>query len=259
MSTAQMSVWLLFPVCIMQLGAQSPTEDLLSKALQHPGDERAVSDVMHTYRDTKDPGVLAKLNELFQRVQQKSLRQGLALFMWATLGQRKDVYFNTLASYANEAVSSDAPLPYFLDPEGNAIQQSEPPVAFTNWCEVHQLAPEMCLKTVSDHALDVRFLALLKDKRAVPIFRKGLSSDNHVVARMSVFGLGLLNDADSFPLIETAIRRFRPQQRPLFVSELAQFDDLRVGPLLDEFIKDSRWRKELDENIRKRHAEPVKQ
>ena len=68
----------------------------------------------------------------------------------------------------------------------------------------------------------------------------------------------MLNDADSIPLIEAAIHRFRPKQQELIASELAQFDDPRVGPLLDEFIKDPKWRQQLDDDIRKRHAEAAK-
>jgi hypothetical protein len=133
-------------------------------------------------------------------------------------------------------------------------------LAFTNWCEAHQLKLDVCLITIVDQGADVLYLTYLKDRRAIPIFRQGLASDNHGVVMESGLGLALLNDTDSISLIAAAIRRFRPIQQALIADHsLAQYNDPRAWLLLDEFIKDPKWRQEVDDSIRKRLAQPAKQ
>jgi hypothetical protein len=250
---------LLLPAFLaVGLLGQATTADPLSRAMQNPNDDNTITEVMHSYAHSKDPQVISRLSELFRSISDHRLLRNFGMFMWTVVGRRDELYFNVLAGYAREAVTSDAPLPYFLDPDGNAIRQSTAPVAFSNWCQARRLDPGACLTAAGEQTMDVWVLALLKDRRAIPILRQGLNAQNDALAGRAVAGLGMLNDADSIPLIEAAIHRFRPKQQELIASELAQFDDPRVGPLLDEFIKDPKWRQQLDDDIRKRHAEAAK-
>jgi HEAT repeat protein len=240
------------------LQAQAPSDELLAKAPQNPNDENVVDQAISAFHNTKDPATLSKLRDLFQAITVRPLRRNFAAFMFGTLGQKDDLYFDALAKYAQESVTSDAPLWYLYDPEGNAIR-SEPTLAFTNWCERHQLKLEVCLITVAEEGVDVAVLAGIKDRRAIPIFRQGLTSEDLGVVSASTLGLALLNEWDSIPLIATAIRRFRPIQQRLIASRLAQYNDPGAWLLLDEFIKDPKWRQEVDNSIRKRLAQPSKQ
>jgi hypothetical protein len=255
---ARTALWLAFVLTSALLRAQLPPNELLAKALQNPNDQNVMGQVLSAFHSTKDPATLSRLRDLFQVVTEKSSRRLLAVLMFVTLGPKDDLYFDVLAKYAQDSVVSDAPPPFFFDPEGTEIR-SNLTLVFTNWCEVHQMKSDVCLATVAEQAVDAYYLGLLKDKRGIPTFRRGLESNNVAIVRASSAGLALLNDIDSISLIVTAARRFPPKLQPLVADMLAQFDDPRAWPPIDEFIKDPKYRQDLDDSIRRRLAQPATQ
>jgi hypothetical protein len=82
-----------------------------------------------------------------------------------------------------------------------------------------------------------------------------VESNNEAIVGVSIVGLADLGDINAIPLIETRIRRARRAGQPILANDLARFDDARVAPLLDEFVKDPKGRKEIDDSIRRRHEE----
>jgi hypothetical protein len=79
------SVWtrvtIAFVIVVESLSAQSSPGDLLSRALRNPNDDVVLHEVASTFRNTKDPAVLAQLRELFQMVTEKRMRQNLGIFI----------------------------------------------------------------------------------------------------------------------------------------------------------------------------------
>jgi hypothetical protein len=165
---------LLLPLLSAALLGQDTAAGLLSKALQAPNDEQINGELVRSYAETKDRGLAPGLRGLLGKITDRYLRRNFAMFMWIN-GEKDDLYYNTVAEYAREAVMSDAPLAYFLDREGNAIRQDQPPVAFTGWCEAHSREPAVCLMGVLEQGVDVMDLGALKDRRAIPRCGRGLS------------------------------------------------------------------------------------
>lgn len=235
------------------LVGQSAPGELLDEALRRPDDQRTVELAISAHSKTNDPVAISKLRTVFRTSSQKKLRQELAVLL-TNVGQREDEMFQELLKYAEEAVTTDAPLPFFMDANGNAIK-GEIPLEFTNWCKVHDLEIDPCMQKVLGYSMDVYYLAIVKDRRAVPVLRRGLESANSATVSFSVIGLAELGDNESIPVIASNIRRLRPLQRTIVASELARFDDPRVSSLLDEFVRDPQWRRDIDESIQKRRGQ----
>ncbi len=257
MRSARTFATIVFVNVVAGLNAQIAPSQVLTRALQNPNDEGAIHEVIFAFHNEKDPAAFAQLRALFQVVTDKRLRRDLGILMFVTLGQKDDLYFNAMAKYAQDSLASEAPPLFPIDAEGNE-NRSGPTLAFENWCDAHQLKPEECRATAAEQGMDIVYLVMLKDRRAIPIFRRGLESDEVAIAKTSAEGLALLNDIDSIPLIVAAARRFPPKLQPLIAETLAQFDDPRAWQPIDEFIKDPKYRQELSDSIAKRLAQQTK-
>ena len=98
---------LIFLVSAMLLLAQNAPSDLLTQALQNPNDENLVSRVAFVFQNSTDQRVIDGLRKMFQAAATKNSRQKLAVLLM-NLGQKDDIYFDELAKYAREAVTTDA-------------------------------------------------------------------------------------------------------------------------------------------------------
>jgi HEAT repeat protein len=232
-------------------GQEETAEYLVAKALQNPVDEEAVTRAIASLKGP-NPVTIPAYRKLFTELTEKKLRQRLALSLLA-VGEKDDVYFGELAKYAQAAIASAAPNAFEQTADGSDIKSHINP-AFIRWCEGNHAQLPDCAKTVAEYGVDVMMLAYAKDSRAIPMLRQALNTDNVAVVKSAVHGLAWLKDTDSIPLIAQQLRRFPPTLSALIASALADFDDPRVGPLLDRFITDQKWREELDESIRKRRA-----
>jgi hypothetical protein len=215
---------------------------------------KIVSETIRRLKDSQDLRVSEGLGKVFEATSRKDLRQGLAWFL-LTHGEKNDVYYDELARYAREAITSSAPLWVEYDQFGNANKERLAP-EFRPWCDANNLKFEDCYRLVSGFPIDVSYLAWVRDKRAVPLLRQGLGSSNHAIVDASIQGLAFLNDTASLPLIEASLLRLRPLLRPLAADGLAEFDDPRIGPLLDRFIPDKKWREEIEARRKLRPAHP---
>ena len=235
-------------------GQQETVDELVAKALQAPTDERAVAEAVAALnRNPYRLDTVPSFQELFLKLTGKKPRQFLALALLKA-GQKDEIYFEELARYARAAIASDAPESVEYDKEGNSIKDHLNP-AFLRWCEDNQLLPQDCKQAVTPHGFDVLLLGQTKDRRAVPILRKALTVANGGIVWAAVQGLAGMNDTASIPLIASSIKRFPPKIAPLIAAAMVDFDDPRVGPLLDHFVTDTKWRQELDESIRKRKTQ----
>jgi HEAT repeat protein len=160
------------------------------------------------------------------------------------------VYFDEIASYALASISSAMPPLYMYDTEGNDARDPNP--ALVSWCTKNHREIAECMTAAMAAAAGVMLLGETKDSRAVPILRQALPSQNHEIVEFAVGGLVSLRDTDSIPLIAENVQRFPPKLAASIAAHLADFDDPRVGPLLDRFVTDPKQRKDLEEKIRNR-------
>ncbi len=237
------------------LPAQDETaSEIIARALQNPTNGQAIARAIWTFNKNFEPGLIPAFRELFQKVSDKQHRQHLAVSLM-NHGQKDELYFNELARYAREAITTTAPLPFEYDKQGNEIKGQLTP-AFKLWCETNGLELKVCLNKVADYPVDVMLLIAVEDPRAKPLLRQGLSATIHTTVEMAVKGLAELNDTESIPLIAANIQRFPPLLAESIAAAMADFDDPRIGPLLDRFVTDQKWREQINESIRKRRAQP---
>lgn len=244
---------MLLSVCLQ--GQQETVDELINKALQAPTNERMVSEAVSALNKNPDRlDVVPLFQELFLKLTEKRPRQYLA-FALLKVGRKDEIYFEELAQYARAAIASTAPVSVGYDKEGNAITDHLNP-AFLRWCEDNHLALQDRKESVTPYGFDVLLLGQTKDRRAVPILRKALVVTNDGIVWSAVRGLAGMNDTDSIPLITSSLQRFPPNIAAGIASGLIEFDDPRVGPLLDHFVANIKWRQELEESIRKHKAQP---
>jgi hypothetical protein len=234
---------------VSSLWSQEPTgTELIARAIMNPNNESAVWEAI-AYLNAPagvvlDASVFPAYKELFGKMTERRQLQALAVALLKH-GQKDDVYFETLAKYAGEAILADPPPPGEFDEKGNEITDQLSP-RFVKWCEVKHLQRNPCLDLTYGFPFDVAELAAANDRRAIPIFRQGLRSLNHGMVAMSVLGLALLNDTDSIPLIATHMQRFPPRLAERIAENIADFDDPRIAPILDRFVRDKNHRLEID-------------
>lgn len=233
------------------INGQQEADELVANALQHSTDEDIVMRAIASLKNPA-PETIPAFRELFTKLTQKRLRQRLALALLVA-GQKDDTYFDELAKYAQAAIASTAPNPFEQSADGSDIKGKLNP-AFIRWCEANHAQLPDCGKMVAEYAPDVLMLTYAKDSRAIPLLRQALTTDNVGIVKTAVHGLAWLKNTDSIPLIAQQLRRFPSTLSALIASALADFDDPRVGPLLDRFVTDPRWRQELEDTIRKRQA-----
>jgi HEAT repeat protein len=230
---------------------EQPASEWVAAALENPTDEQTVFHAIAALRQNPSPNVIASSRELFTKLTSKSVRQMLALVL-IQAQQTDGLYFDELAKYARAAIAASAPPMFQFDEDGNELKDHIRP-EFVAWCESNRLELGVCGQTVGLYALDVLLLAEAKDARALQLLRQGLSAADPGVVWCVAQGLGWLGNTASIPMIVASLQRFPPKVRELVASALAEFDDPRIGPLLDRFVPDPEWRKELDVKIRKRH------
>jgi HEAT repeat protein len=237
---------------VVLVGQQESVEELVAKALQNPADQGVVFHAVGALRKNPNPRVIPAFQELFSKLEEKRSRQVLALGL-LRIGQKDEAYFDELAKYARAAIASTAPLAIELDKDGNPITDHLNP-AFVQWCNDNQLLLEPCKRTVSSYGIDVLLLAQAKDRRAVPLLRQALAVTDPAIVNGAVMGLAWLNDVESIPLIASNLRRSPPKLAALIAAAMVDFNDPRISPVLDRFVTDPAWRKDLAESTKQRQA-----
>jgi HEAT repeat protein len=122
------------------------------------------------------------------------------------------------------------------------------------WCNNLHIPLEACTKNAADYASDVYFLAEARDERARPLLRQALTSPNNGVVISALRGLAWLKDNDAITLIEENLQRFAPKLAQRIASATVDFDDPRVQPLIQKYVRDPALLQELEEAISKRKS-----
>jgi hypothetical protein len=166
-------------------------------------DELAAEAAGHLAEHGSDPRTIPALRAKFLNTRTKFTKQSIALSM-LRLKVEDATCFDYLASFAWEAVNSDAPSLFLVKDRRPDKLNSE----FEEWCKLHgKSVAEESQKQNSGYSVDMLFLIWAHDERAAQIFRKGLLSNNPQVVDRSVTGLGDLgNPSDIESIIEAADR-----------------------------------------------------
>lgn len=235
------------------LPPELPLETVISEAVASPNDGSKVGRVIAAFNRTSDTRAQLALKEVFAKSSEQRVRQTVARTLLQH-GARDEAYLNELLKYAQIAINTTAPPSLEFDEKGELKKDHLSP-AFERWCEENGLDRTECPKIEYERPLDVWLLAEAKDPRAIPLLRQGLGARNYLTVQVSVKGLAMLNDTDSIPVIAANLTRFHPKRAQLIAAAVAEFDDPRVGPILDRFVADPKWRRDIDESIRKRIRE----
>jgi hypothetical protein len=254
----------MFAVCFVLAplvwGQEESAETLITKAILDPTNGQAVGSAIWAMSKRFETRLAPRFAELFQLLERKDLRQSVAIVMLRH-GETDQVYFDELARYAREAVSSTVPHPIQLDENGNEIRnaQGRPPLwspAFLDWCKARSMETCKCFNTVVEYPLDVAKLAGVGDPRAIPILRSGLGAMLPTTVQMSVAALARFNDTESIPMIATTIGRFPRAMAELIATGLQEFTDPRVEPLLDRYVTNPKAREEMEQTMRNKRTQP---
>jgi hypothetical protein len=149
------------------------------------------------------------------------------------------IYFEYLSSFAWDAVNNDAPSPFVSLGRKYDFSRTNP--EFEKWCQSHgtTVADEVQKETFV-HVRDLMLLVWAQDKRAKPIFRKGLKSNNALIIDQSVSGLGVLGDPADIDAIINAAEGSPDDIDPGVAMALAYYKDPRDRDLIVRRLQGSR-------------------
>ena len=156
------------------------------------------------------------------------------------IGQKDDIYWFTLSKRAQEIVDSQAPDPGMYDTEGKGVHGAISP-EFLQWAKDNNIPKDQAISEYSgSYPFELSLMASTGDPRGRSILRKGLSSPNYAVRAMAAFGLAVLQDRDSVPLIIGAAKQ-APSDAQWFIARfLLGFNDPKALAAADELIADKK-------------------
>lgn len=205
----------------------------LRKSPDRPG-------VIHRLRTLGDKKAIPALKEAFEAAKVETARKAAAAAL-VSLGAKEGQYWEFLAKPASEAVESDMPMPIFLDSDGKPVKGKMSP-EFLEWAKAHNQDPRVLAgKALYGFPSDILFLGLANDKRAVPIFRKGLDSPNYMVASRSAQGLAGLGEAGAVEAILGACNSHPKAAAGIIAESLAFFEDKPAHQAAKKYVSKEKW------------------
>ena len=241
---------LLFCATPFVFGQLEPLSQVVEKALEDPGKE-AVEDVIRSLRRDQYAQVTPQLRLLFDRLSNKADRQNLALKLLKRTGQSE--YFDEIAGYAQKVLTLGLPMSYVLGADGKPDRGNRNP-AFDDWCLDRQIERSRCAQMVLDGGHDIALLAQTRDRRAIPLLRKALESEEPGIVVIATGGLAALKDTESIPQIAANLKRLPPDPLALTLIYLGDMDDPRVAPLIEAFVPDASRRRAILAEIANRRT-----
>ena len=174
------------------------------------------------------------LEQKFIRIQDALGKAQIASAL-VRLGDKDDVYWDYLVSFATPALESDAP--DFMNYDSNGKASAGPSPNFVAWANAHNIAPQSVGED-SVYWLPARvgLLGLTGDPRAIPLLRQALLSPNHMIEVAAAIGLAETQDKDSIPLIIEACQKAPAEAAAVMAKSLVFFDDPQAQSAVDTFI-----------------------
>jgi hypothetical protein len=173
------------------------------------------------------------------------------------IGERDPVYWDFLFTKAKDVAESDAPDPKQYDSEGKAVPGQLSP-EFVEWANAHGLSPNDAA-VAQTYELPGILLLLAKtgDLRGLGLLRRGLASRNYLTETMAAYGLAILRDRESIPLIIEACRKAPKDAAFAIAWALVFFDDPKAQTAAEEFIANKQLLEELRKMIREKGIDGI--
>jgi HEAT repeat protein len=243
---------LRYALCLASIGALAGTGRVEAAQADAPTAQQLIDQVR---KGSFTPAMLNRLVQLraveaipvleqqFGVVTDVVSRQALASAL-VRLGDGDPRYWDFLVERATPAVESDAPFPLAFDAAGRPLPRQLTP-DFIAWASSHKLSAEAAShEQAYGLPVDLTFLAMTGDPRALPLLRRALASRNYLLQAVAAKGLARLQDVSSVPAIIDAARNAPAQVAELIARTLVFFDDPRAQAAADMFITN---REVLDE------------
>lgn len=175
------------------------------------------------------------LKRQFELAQDELSKDSIASAL-VRLGDKDPIWWEYVAQQATAAIESDAPSPMGFDLNGKTVPG--PSSEFIAWAKVHNLtinaAEEIAVRELPGK---VAFLAETRDRRAIPLLQRALSSPNVLIQTRAAQALEKFQDKGSIPLIVGACRRAPADAAAAIANfSLARWDDPVAKNAAKEFM-----------------------
>lgn len=149
---------------------------------------------------------------------------------------QEGVYWDYLVKGALDAIENDVPYPNGFDSKGRLMPEPSP--EFTTWAKTYNLTTDAAEEAATrDLPSKVLYLAESRDRRAIPLLQRALSSPNFLIQASGAQGLAKLQDKPSIPLIIATCRRAPTDAAfTIAANSLARFDDPEAKSAAKEFM-----------------------
>jgi HEAT repeat protein len=217
-----------------QDSSQLSADELERRLTEHP-EEEAYAYGLRKRAKQGDEKARPALKRLFESNNKPTTKRAIALAL-VRLGEKDDKYWDEIARPAKERVESDMPTILAFDSNGKSIRGkfSED---FLAWCKKRNVQPEsMTMDALYRSQEDIRFLALTRDSRAIPLLMKGLESPNHMVVLKSAEGLARFQHGPAVEKIVAACERLPAESAAAVAEFLLYFKDKKAQMAADKHI-----------------------
>jgi HEAT repeats len=152
------------------------------------------------------------------------------------LGQHDGPYWEFLANRANTVLVNDPPTPVDYDVNGTAISD-QLSKKLVEWANKHQLSVQDAWRyTMIDASEAIMNLGSSDDKRAIPILRSALGSQDDFIKIAAAQGLAQLQDTESIPEIIKACETSPKDAAASIAQSLVYFDDVTAQRAVDVYV-----------------------
>lgn len=152
------------------------------------------------------------------------------------LGKKDGPYWDFLAERAHKVLQDPPPMPFEYDADGKTVPQ-KPSKRLTDWAKNHDLSIEEAFEKATFGAPgDILEIGSSDDRRAIPILRDALASQNHFIEAQAARGLAELHDIESVPAIIRACENAPHEAAALIAQPLVYFDDPNAQRAVDTYV-----------------------
>jgi HEAT repeats len=174
------------------------------------------------------------LKEQFNHIDDQTLKAKIAAAL-VRMGEKNNTYWDFLVEFAKPALKSDLPDYNGYDQDGKAVPGPSP--EFQAWTRSHRDSGVAEVEdSVRASSSGILFLGWSRDKRAIPLLRRALSSPNHMIEIFAAMGLVEIGDKESIPYIIEACKRAPAEPAASMAESLVYFEDNAAQTAVDLFV-----------------------
>ncbi|MGH7885566.1 MAG: HEAT repeat domain-containing protein [Thermodesulfobacteriota bacterium] len=229
---------LLFPACNTQ---EQDENDQILKSETLEKEKSNTENLKFTKENiiqtiiSEDETKLPNLMKAFE-VEQNEMKKSLYASLIIRIGSNDSKYWNYIYSKSLEVLENKIPEPFIQTEDGLKKTDKYSP-EFIKWCEDVGANPKIAAgKYYYTNPSIIKFLGLTNDTRAFELLKRGINSENNLIVRGAVDGLGILGDKRGIELIvEVCERSENKKSIPFIIEALVFIDD----PKAQEIAKDN--------------------